>query len=130
VAVPALYRGYSTINGARKRSWVVTDLDLIKIDLWNAFQTRVGERIMRPTFGCRIWNLLLEPMTQDNINAITNEAIRICSEDPRLALVSAVTFVIEKGVRVEMTLNYVGLNVVDTFTQIFEQEQDAADGLS
>lgn len=130
MAIPKTYRGFSTVGAERRRTWVATDLDLIKIDLQNAFQTRVGDRIMRPDFGCIIWDLIMEPMDDDNINKITNEAIRVCTQDPRLLLISAVTFVMPNGVRVEMTLNYIGLSIIDTFTQTFEREQDILDGLA
>jgi uncharacterized protein len=37
--------------------------------------TAPGERVMRPAFGCRIWDLLFEPVTP-NLLGLINEAVR------------------------------------------------------
>ena len=38
--------------------------------------TAPGERVMRPEFGCRIWDLLFEPVTATLLGRI-NEAVRV-----------------------------------------------------
>ena len=47
--------------------------------------TAPGERVMRPEFGCRIWELLFEPVTPNLIGQIT-EAVRaaLAQWEPRV----------------------------------------------
>jgi phage baseplate assembly protein W len=130
MAIPRTYRGYSTVGAEFNRTLIITDIELVKLDLRNHFETRLGERLLRPDFGCLIWNLIEEPLDADNLSKITNEANRVCGLDPRVQVVSSTTFPLPNGVRVEMTLNYVGFNIIDQFTQIFERQQDLKDGIS
>ncbi|HEY2044572.1 MAG TPA: GPW/gp25 family protein [Jatrophihabitans sp.] len=53
--------------------------------------TAPGERVMRPQFGCRIWDLLFEPVTP-NLLGLIAEAVRdaIAQWEPRVE-VDAVT---------------------------------------
>lgn len=55
--------------------------------------TAPGERVMRPQFGCRIWDLLFEPVTA-NLLGLINEAVRdaLAQWEPRVVVedVSAV----------------------------------------
>jgi phage baseplate assembly protein W len=47
--------------------------------------TAPGERVMRPAFGCRIWELLFEPVTA-NLLGLINEAVRsaLAQWEPRI----------------------------------------------
>ncbi len=59
-----------------------TDLDRsIQIVL----MTAPGERLMRPEFGCRIWDLLFEPVT-GNLLGLVAEAVRdaLAQWEPRI----------------------------------------------
>jgi uncharacterized protein len=49
--------------------------------------TAPGERVMRPQFGCRIWDLLFEPVTA-NLLGLIAEAVRdaIAQWEPRVAV--------------------------------------------
>lgn len=49
--------------------------------------TAPGERVMRPQFGCRIWDLLFEPVTP-NLLGLIAEAVReaVAQWEPRVAL--------------------------------------------
>lgn len=42
-------------------------LDQAKDNLVNLIMTRKGERTMQPEFGCDIWRLIFEPITQDTL---------------------------------------------------------------
>ena len=54
----AIYKGYTSVN--RKFTGTeATDSELVRADLLNHFNTRVGERLMQPEFGCLIWNFHL-----------------------------------------------------------------------
>ena len=39
--------------------------DQIKANLMNLFLTMIGERVMQPEFGTRLWEYLFEPSTND-----------------------------------------------------------------
>lgn len=49
--------------------------------------TAPGERVMRPKFGCRIWDLLFEPITP-NLLGLIAEAVReaVAQWEPRVAV--------------------------------------------
>jgi uncharacterized protein len=49
--------------------------------------TAPGERLMRPQFGCRIWELLFEPVTA-NLLGLINEAVRdaLAQWEPRVTV--------------------------------------------
>jgi phage baseplate assembly protein W len=49
--------------------------------------TAPGERVMRPQFGCRIWELLFEPVT-GNLLGLIAEAVRdaVAQWEPRVVL--------------------------------------------
>ena len=55
-----IFRGFSTVDNIRA-PYSLYDDDLVKRDLLNEFQTRKGERLMRPDFGSIIHDLLMEP---------------------------------------------------------------------
>jgi phage baseplate assembly protein W len=120
-----LFRGFNTIGTKRSHNFVLYDIDLVNRDLSNAFNTRVGERVMRPTYGCAIWDYLLEPFNGSLRDQIVAEVIRICELDSRLVVLDTQVSEYEQGIRVQMTLQYRPFNVVQTFTQDFETRQTA-----
>ena len=62
----------------------VPDLDR-SIEL--VLMTAPGERLMRPQFGCRIWDLLFEPVT-GNLLGLIAEAVRsaLAQWEPRIVV--------------------------------------------
>ena len=76
------YVGFSTQNPSNTTSKLY-DLDLITQDILNQFNTRKGERVMNPTFGSIIWDLLMEPMTPQTKEALNTDIMTICKSDPR-----------------------------------------------
>ncbi len=81
----------------------VADLDSsIRIVL----MTAPGERLMRPQFGCRIWDLLFEPVT-GNLLGLVNEGVRdaLAQWEPRIAVEDVVSVADEDShslIRVEV----------------------------
>lgn len=77
--------GFSTsAEKSGRRSWILYDVELIKQDLMNHFHTRLGERVMRPEFGCRIWDYIMEPNIEQVRNEIVAECERVVRLDTRL----------------------------------------------
>lgn len=61
--------------------------DGIDASIRMALMTAPGERVMRPQFGCRIWDLLFEPINANTIGLMA-EAVRdaISQWEPRVDL--------------------------------------------
>jgi len=113
--------GFSTVE-RKSPPFTIEGFDLAKRDLQNAFGTRRGERVMRPNFGTIIHDLLFEPFDEDTQQAITEDAARIISEDPRLRLVDMDVRELEHTVRLDIILNYVPLDVVDTLAIEYDRQ--------
>lgn len=81
------FRGYSSI-GTSFLSPVRHDLDLARQDLLNHFGTRKGERVMMPTFGSIIWELLFDPLDEETKKKINDDVVSIIKNDPRWQLLT------------------------------------------
>lgn len=119
------FKGFSTIASQKTRERTYYDLDLIKFDLMNHFQTRVGERVMRPTWGCRIWDWLMDPLTPDLRDTIVSEVLSICHADSRLKVQDVTVSEYEHGLRIEILLEYRPFDVIETFAVDFARREDA-----
>lgn len=117
--------GFSTINDSAttKRTWALYDIDLIKRDLLNHFHTRKGERVMRPTFGCTIWDKLMEPMSAGLRQEIVEETYRICSLDTRIAVKDVNVRHNDHQIIVSMDLIYIPFQSVENFQISFDRRQ-------
>lgn len=115
--------GFSTQNSAITGVRTLYDIDLINNDLMTAFQTRVGERVMRPDYGCKLWDYLMEPLTPALRDAIYSEALRICNLDQRTVVQNAQLFELGQGFRIEIQLLYLPWRVINTFTATFERDE-------
>ena len=117
--------GFNSTNTTLTRKSKVYDADLVTADLLFAFNTRVGERVMRPDWGCAIWDYFMEPMTPILHDQIIAEATRICESDSRVNVQSITVYTIQNGIIIEFQLFYVPFNVYNTFTVTFEDAQTA-----
>ena len=85
------FKGFSTIGQYKK--FILTDFDLIKRDLQNAFSIRQGSIPGRPKVGTNIWTYIHEPNDDITRTAIKNEVQRIIELDSRLKITTlAVTY--------------------------------------
>lgn len=85
------YRGFSTKN----RSAINDELrgkNLVIEDLLNHIMTRKGERVMLPTFGSIIHELIFEPLTKENIALVEEDLTEIINSDPRANLIDMDVF--------------------------------------
>lgn len=115
--------GFCSDDAVLNRDTKLSGVLLIEKDLRNAFMTRVGERVMRPDYGCKIWDYFMEPLTDYLREQIVAEGLRICSLDERLEVMGITVTQLDSGLKVEIFLNYRPLGVYDTFTQNFESRQ-------
>lgn len=97
------YRGFSTLNPSN-RGFKLYDYDLVKQDLINHFHTRKGSRLMNPTFGSIIWDLLMEPLTEQVRELLAEDVKTICTSDPRTYPESIKINEYEQGYLIEITM--------------------------
>ena len=120
----ATFKGFSTIN--RPKRYSVTDLELIKQDLLNAFNIKPGELPGRPAVGSTIWSLLFENFTEDTANSLTREIEKTIAIDPRLALDDVQIFNKDNGVLIELSVVTVPGTTVETLQIFFDQSRGQA----
>ena len=107
-----IFKGFSTIDKIRA-PYSLFDQELIKRDLLNEFQTRRGERLMKPNFGSIIHDLLMEPEDTITDDEIRDDITRICDKDPRVEVKDILIFTADHTVRAEVILKYVQTNKED-----------------
>lgn len=81
-----LYRGYSSYEYQAKKTFSITDVELVKLDLLNHIFTRKGERVMMPTFGTRIPDLVFEPMDAITLAVLEEDLRAVVAFDPRVEM--------------------------------------------
>jgi phage baseplate assembly protein W len=102
------YKGFSTLGSSK--NFRLTDFDLIKQDIFNHFNIRKGEKLMRPNFGTIIWNVLHEPFTEDLKSVITQDIKAIAGYDPRVSFDNIIITEYDQGIQIELQLRYVLTN--------------------
>lgn len=115
------YKGFSSVDPENRNSNVY-DFDIVKQDLLNHFNTRLGERVMKPEFGSIIWNLLYEPFTDQIRNTIEADIKRIIESDPRISSPVIKIAEAEYGLLLEVTLNFTGTSQVETMRLAFDKD--------
>lgn len=117
---PKMYKGFSTIN-SNTENFSLYDFQLIQQDLMNHFHIRQGERLMNPTFGTIIWDLLFEPLTPEVKNLITNNVDSILNSEPRVQATQIIVTPYESGIQIECMLTYLPYNISQSMRLRFDQ---------
>jgi phage baseplate assembly protein W len=115
------YKGFSTLNPAN-RSSKLYDFDLVKQDIINHFNTRKGQRVMNPSFGCVIWDLLMEPLTPNVREMISKDITSICKSDPRVNPLKISINEYPQGYLIEITLAMRNTNQTSQLRLSFDQK--------
>lgn len=115
-----IFVGYSTVDTNSKQQQFA-DIPLIKRDLYNHFNTIPGQRVMMPTYGCAVWNLLFEPFDEAVKDAVVAECTKVVMSDSRVILQSITVNEFNQGLVVQMELLYQPYNVIDTFSIEFDR---------
>jgi phage baseplate assembly protein W len=97
------YKGFTTVN-PNNTSSKLYDFELIKQNIINHFNTKKGERLMNPTFGTIIWDLIMEPLTDNIRQLLTDDMNKICNFDPRVYPIQVSVNEYETGYVIEITL--------------------------
>lgn len=115
------YQGYSTVVGDGLTT--LYDATLVNQDLYNNFMTRKGEVITDPSYGSIAWDMLFEPASDENLNIIKQDCIKIFNSESRVQVqsltVTKSSDPSNTGFTLQAVLNYIGLEVSQTFTVNF-----------
>lgn len=122
-----MYKGFSTVSSDTE-NFSLFDYQLIQQDLLNHFYTRQGERLMNPTFGTIIWDLLFEPLTDDLRVAITQNVNEILNYDPRISANQVTVTSYDSGIQIDCLVTYLPYNVSQSMRLQFDQVNGLAIG--
>lgn len=83
-----LYRGYSSYEYQNNKTFSLTDIELVKMDILNHIFTRRGERVMMPNFGTRIPDMAFEPLDDITMQIVEEDLRAVFAFDPRVQLIT------------------------------------------
>jgi len=112
-----MYRGFSTVG--RNKKFRLTDFELVKQDIINHFNIRKGEKLMNPSFGTIIWNVLHEPLTEDLKRVIITDVQNIAKYDPRVSFENVLVTEYDRGIQIEVELRYLQTNQSNVLNLMF-----------
>jgi phage baseplate assembly protein W len=115
------YKGFSTISPDTQK-FALYDYALIKQDILNHFNIRQGERLMNPTFGTIIWDMLYEPLTEQLKILIKQNVEEIINYDPRVTAKQVIITQYESGLQIECTLTYLPYYIQEAIQLRFDQQ--------
>jgi len=121
IVPPKTYSGFSTVNDSVD-TFSLYDFELIKQDIMNHFHVRQGERLMQPSFGTIIWDILFEPMTDEVKAIVLQDVNRIINYDPRVEIQNASIGSYDSGIQIEFALNYKPYKITEQIKLRFDQD--------
>ena len=118
-----IYRGYSSVGLESGVDTSVNDIDIVKQDLLNEFNTRLGERVMRPGFGSIVHDLLFDLADPRTEALVFADADRIFRNDPRVEAtdISVDVSIDTHEITVTATLRLVEFDMNDIFSVTFSE---------
>ena len=116
----ATFIGYNTIG--QYKDYTLTDFDLIKRDILNAFNIRQGEKVMKAEVGTKIWDLVFEAQTPETATLVREELNRVVAQDPRVFVNRTTVFTQDNGILIEMDIQTTGNNSAETLYLFFNQD--------
>jgi len=114
----SIYRGFSFKNWQRNKSFILTDVELVKRDLLNHIFTGRGERVFMRHWGTDIQDLLFEPFDHNTIVLISDQIREVIDYDPRVVLdsdddYSVIPYYDDSILIITANLRYVELDLSD-----------------
>jgi phage baseplate assembly protein W len=102
------------------------DKELAMRDLLNELYTRRGERLMSPSYGSIVWDLLFDPLIDSVVELITDDCRRIVLKDPRLELIQVLVTesVDQQSVVVTLVLRYLPTSTVEELVATFNRNTE------
>ena len=116
--------GFNTIN--QNKYFTLTDFELIKRDLLNAFNIRQGELVGRCAYGTTLFDMLFENQTQDTLTQIYAEIQRVAAGAPRIYISALEVFPQQNGLLLQLELTVVQTTDAQRLSVFFDQNQRVA----
>ena len=116
--------GFNTQNQYKK--FTLTDFELVKRDLLNAFNIRQGQLPGRPGYGTVLWNYLFENQLDVTQQGILNEVQRVAGGDPRIYITNVNVYPQDNGMLIELELQTLGGQNAQLLAVFFDQASRAA----
>jgi phage baseplate assembly protein W len=113
--------GFNTQNQFKK--FTLTDFELVKRDLLNAFNIRQGQLPGRPGYGTVLWDYLFEPQLEELQQAIEREVQRVAGGDPRLYISDIQTYPQNNGILIQIELTVVPSTDAERLSIFFDLQQ-------
>lgn len=109
------YKGFSSKNFHRNKSFRTTDIETVNDDLMNHIFSRIGSRVKMAAWGTRIPDLPFEQLDDATIQIVKEDLETVFRYDPRVELValSVIPVYNEQTILAVATLNYLELNMMD-----------------
>ena len=118
------FKGFSTIDKDKKFS--LTDRELIRRDLLNAFNIRAGSMPGRPEVGTKLWDYIFDPNDDLTASRVEGEVRRIIELDIRVALNEIEVTTALNTVRAHISVSFLPDQSVEEFFIVFEQDTQTA----
>lgn len=111
----ALYKGYSSFEFQRLKTFKLNDIELVKLNILNHIFTRRGERVRMPNFGTIIPELVFEPLDEETLDTLEEEISAVVDYDPRVKLLDmrVLPEYDTNTVTVHVKLDFLEFNIVD-----------------
>lgn len=116
--------GFNTIDQNKK--FTLTDFELIKRDLLNAFNIRQGELVGRPGYGTTLWDFVFENQLEETERALLAEIQRVAGGDPRIFVSDVEFFPQKNGILIQLEITVVPSTNAERLSIFFNQEQRRA----
>lgn len=116
MAKKGLYKGFSSFEFERAKTFKINDVELVKLDLLTHIFTRRGERVMMPAFGTMIPDMVFEPLDGSTLTTVEDELRMVFNYDPRVELLNMTITpnYDQNSIVANATLLYVELDMIDT----------------
>ena len=116
--------GFNTQNQYKK--FTLTDFELIKRDLLNAFNIRQGQLPGRPEYGTVLWAYLFENQVEAVQQGIQNEVQRVASGDPRVFISNVNVYPQQNGMLIELEIQVSGNTNTELLNVFFNPQTRSA----
>lgn len=116
--------GFNTQNQYKK--FTLTDFELIKRDLLNAFNIRQGQLPGRPGYGTVLWDFLFENQLEELQTGIVNEVQRVAGGDPRIYISDTQVYPQDNGMLIEIELQVIPSDNAQRLSIFFDLQQRSA----
>lgn len=111
--------GFSTVDQYKK--FTLTDVDLIKRDLANAFNIQLGSIPGKPGYGTVAWSYVFENQSPETVQGLTREIQRVAGGDPRIYISNVEVFPQANGLLVQIQVQVVNSSDAERLSIFFDQ---------